>query len=95
MSAFYIDEQPRFTIERSTISGNQSGDSGGAINFGGFGLMDVEIVDSTLASNSARIYGGAIHLYGNGYDSSLTITQYTISDNSSGLNGGGIYGSPQ
>jgi hypothetical protein len=75
------------TIEDSAISNNQA-PYGGAINqTSGVPRATMNIVNSTLAGNTAGGTGGAINLYGGGVAS---ITDSTIADNVGGYGGGGI-----
>lgn len=67
------------TVVRSNLQGN----SGGA--GGGVGAIHVVIEDSTLAGNDANNGGGAWS------DQSLRVTNSTITDNTAGNSGGGIY----
>lgn len=72
---------------RSTLSNNRSTNSGA--NGGGVYLstsVPINIVDSTLYSNTARYYGGGIYAY-----APLTLTGSTVSHNRATTRGGGLY----
>ena len=75
-------------IDRSTITENVAGDSGGGLRFSGFILSEVVINESTISGNSATGGGGGIDFDGR----ILSITQSTFSDNSSYV-GGAIFAS--
>ena len=64
-------------IENSTIAGNSAGEAGGAIASEGGSDAIVEIVNSTITSNSADT-GGAIELFG---ASDLSLTYVTLAGN--------------
>jgi hypothetical protein len=88
MSTFeYGLENGLLNIRRSSISHNSSRDTGGAIATAGG--LNIEIVDCAIVSNFATGSGGAIY-HGN-LAGKFTIIQSTISGNSSGASGGGIY----
>lgn len=71
-------------INQSTIGpGNVSGDLGGGI-FNGGSLL--EIRNSTISGNSARL-GGGLH---NNYGSSATLIHTTITLNNASVTGGGV-----
>lgn len=79
------------TVERSTISDNSAGDNAGGIE-NVFGTLTVE--DSTISYNkTAGRDGGGIHSYyaGDLSKDKATVTNTTISGNSSGRQGGGVY----
>jgi hypothetical protein len=79
-------------IAFSLIDHNQAltggGDGGGIINFGGDGgaAAQLTVVDSTIASNTARLVGGIIQ-YGNPGDST-TLRDVTLALNQTGDRGG-------
>jgi hypothetical protein len=79
-------------IAYSLIDHNQAltggGDGGGIINFGGDGgaAALLTVVDSTIASNTARLVGGIIQ-YGNVGDST-TLQDVTLARNQTGDRGG-------
>jgi hypothetical protein len=72
------------TLSNSTISGNTSTAGGGIFSYGG----TVDVVNSTIANNSATTYyGGGIFNNGGG---ATTISNSTITGNSAGKSGGGV-----
>ena len=79
-------------IAFSLIDHNQAltggGDGGGIINFGGDGGAPAQltVIDSTIASNTARLVGGIIQ-YGNPGDST-TLRDVTMAFNQTGDRGG-------
>ena len=79
------------TINRCSISGNNSEQGGGGINNGPGAVMVIN--DSTIAGN--ELVGAGSGESGGGIQSegSLTISNSTVSGNTSSFNGGGI-GSP-
>ncbi len=81
--ALFVDSAATATIVYSTISGNESNDSGGAIGVEGM----LTIVNSTLSGNIAD-RGGAISVSG-GY-ATATLVNTTISGNDAAT-GGGIH----
>jgi hypothetical protein len=85
-----FDQGGTLTIDRSTISDNQSpGDGGGVFIesfMGGAGVATIS--DSTISGNSnpfGRFGGGVANFHG-----TLTIQRSTISGNSAGRAGGGV-----
>jgi CSLREA domain-containing protein len=86
------------TIEHSTLSNNHTtGGGGGAVSFGQkYGPLTM--TDSTVSGNTAMGVGGGVSTYGDSPKYSATqnqnqISNTTISNNSAGLSGGGIYSS--
>lgn len=79
-----------FTIENSTLSGNQSSADGGAI--GVFGTLYVGLIrNSTISGNIAAGSGGAISLYSSLTPATLSIVNSTIANNTSGgIKGGAV-----
>lgn len=86
--AIYQDGASALTIDRSTLSNNQteSQGDGGAI-FIGTGGSTLDVINSTFASNTSEDQGGAIHIL----NSQATIRQSTFTGNKATLNGGAIY----
>ena len=86
-------------INNSTLSGNSSGDAGGAISiYGlGFGATDtLTINSSTLNGNSANSGGGIVNSADGLAFTTVTINNSTLSGNSASGAGGGISdGGPQ
>lgn len=86
-----IQASGTYTIRASTISGNVSNEEGighaGAIWHAGHG----EIIDSTIADNHAGENGGAIYSFAGFEQTTLTISNSTITGNS-GKESGGIEG---
>jgi parallel beta-helix repeat protein len=86
------------SIRNSTLSGNQSTLSGGAIAGAnnGANVGVAEVINSTITGNLAQDFGGGIFLGGTGR---ITVNSSTIqgntadSDNGDGGNGGGTYNS--
>jgi CSLREA domain-containing protein len=84
------------SIDESTISGNEAGGFGGAIEFGGAAgkysdlTPETEIVDSTISDNASLGAGGGIDIAYLGQANSVVIERSTISSNSSDVNGGGL-----
>jgi len=86
-----------FTLLRTEISGNHAMHGGGLYVRPWPGSSTINITDSTITNNGANYgatdprrevgFGGGIYLY---YAFNVTITNTTISNNSS-ANGGGIY----
>lgn len=76
------------TIRDSILTGNVSGDDGGAIfsKGGSTSPAMLTIINSTLSNNISGDDGGAI----NSYNASLTIIDSNISGNSSDDTGGGV-----
>jgi predicted outer membrane repeat protein len=81
--AIYNNEQGNLTISNSTLYNNTAYDSGGAI----FNQGQTTITNSTFSGNACADYGGAV----NNYNGSISVTDCTISGNSGGTDGGGIY----
>jgi CSLREA domain-containing protein len=90
------------TIKASTITGNHagSGSFGGGIDFSGGISAPVDVVDSTIAANSAAT-GGAVS-FGDGNhdqlfsdssnaDGAISLDDSTVASNSSTNTGGGLY----
>jgi predicted outer membrane repeat protein len=86
-----IDEASNLTITDSTLTGNTSGDNGGAV----ISQVDTAfIIDSTFSSNSATNNGGALSAGGVFNDTLLVSGQTTITgstfNGNSASNGGAI-----
>lgn len=81
----------KLTIEDGTISGNQAnGEGGGGIGVAGGGILEVK--GGTITKNSAKAGGGVFLFYSNVADSAtMTMTGGTISNNTSGETGAGIF----
>ena len=76
-----------------TVAGNRASKDGGGIltrNYGGFGAK-MEITGGILKDNSAN-YGGGIYVDGG---CNAVIDHMTVTGNSAGTDGGGIYGHEQ
>jgi hypothetical protein len=77
-------------IRDSTLSGNTSGQGGGAIDFYTYAFSSsVAIQNSTFSGNTAATAGGAINFYA-GLCGSLSVQNSTISGNRAGASGGGM-----
>jgi len=73
------------TLNNSTVSDNYANRGGGILNYNGMLVLN----NSTVTGNSSRNHGGGINNYTYG---SLTMTDSTVSNNTSFLAwGGGIY----
>ena len=86
----YNDMDVTITMIDSVFANNSAGIGGGIDNGGGI-LM---VSDSTFASNSAALGGGLLNVLGgldNEVDGTLTVTNCTISGNTSQDAGGGIF----
>jgi len=83
--AIYVDDGVAdFTLERSTVSGNESGYGGGLKLYN---AGDVTITDSVL-DNNLGLYGAGGAYFGNAGTATITRTSVT---NNSGVKGGGLY----
>ena len=86
--AIHADNNSTLTIHNSTVAYNLAGSRG----FGGGVSVDndtkLEITNSTVSNNSLSQYGGGVSVF----DSSMTMSNSTVSDNYS-YSGGGIYAS--
>jgi len=71
------------TIHSNSASGKNSGTGGGIASGGSNGTL--EIINSTISSNSANLDGGGI-----ANSAPLTLTHSTMSDNAANRNGGGM-----
>jgi hypothetical protein len=79
------------SITGSTFSGNHSGTSGGAIDFGNpGGVTLVSITGSVFTGNSAAVNGGAIAMEIT-ENSPMTIANCTMSHNTAAALGGALY----
>jgi hypothetical protein len=76
--------------DQASIHGNHAGrDGGGLFLWAGSVRLDD---DASMTQNRAERHGGAIHIIGAGKDLPVTLTgASTITDNSAGTSGGGIY----
>jgi hypothetical protein len=72
------------TVNRTTISGNETTSAGGGLNIGG---GTVTLTNSTVSGNVAHFIGGGI---ANRTDGTLTLDYVTITGNSGLFGGGGI-----
>jgi hypothetical protein len=72
------------TVSNSTLSGNSANYGGGGICNSAFGTLSVS--NSTLSGHSSALSGGGICNQGH-----LTVSDSTISENTAGDNGGGLY----
>jgi parallel beta-helix repeat protein len=77
------------TITNSTFRNNQAGRGGALYN----DLSELFIIDSIISANSATGAGGGVSSSARGVSSSTTIdiTSTTISGNTAGFDGGGLY----
>ncbi|MCL2140022.1 MAG: hypothetical protein FWH41_10910, partial [Treponema sp.] len=74
------------------ITGNTSGSYGGVYVSGGtFNMTGGEISGNNITSKSEYDGGAGVHLDGINYNTIFTMTGGTISANTSGANGGGVY----
>ena len=78
-----IYNEGTLTINNSSLSGNHTTSSGGAIN-NNFGTLTIN--NSSLSGNIADAYSGAIRNY-----DTVTVNNSTISGNSAGNSGGAMY----
>jgi hypothetical protein len=72
------------TLTDSTVSGNSAGFSGGGIYNGGLGEATLTAMNSTVSENTAARGGGIMT------EGPATLSNCTVSDNSSDDEGGGI-----
>ena len=93
-----LDSASDVLIERSTISGNKSGEDGGGIYF--FWSGSLRLIDSTVSGNLSNVTsggagGGGIYFFGNPGANGFVIRNSTISGNTAGTaaiaaSGGGV-----
>jgi len=84
--------QDTVTIRNSVIDGNEAGDNGGAFYFDNATGGDILIAGTAIVGNhagAANGIGGGIEFYG--HKGSQTIRDSTISGNTAGNRGGGLY----
>ncbi|MGW1974394.1 hypothetical protein [Streptomyces sp. NPDC001889] len=75
----------RLTLDRITVRGGSFGSGGGIFN--NFGTLTLS--GSTVESNHAREFGGAIAT--NGERATTTLDDTAVRDNSAGFGGGGLF----
>jgi CSLREA domain-containing protein len=78
------------TITGSTFTNNQAANSGGAIYIHSTGGGVNSVTNSILSGNHATLDGGGINLHQN----KLNVSTTTLSENTAGQDGGGIYALP-
>lgn len=86
-SVFLMDSYSTLTLKNGTVTGGNTTGNGGVVNSHDLNTR-VTFDHMTLTNNHADGYGGAVY-YGNGIDYDLIDT--TITENTAGKNGGGIY----
>ena len=78
------------TITGSTFTNNQAANSGGAIYIHSTGGGVNSVTNSILSGNHATVDGGGINLH----QDKLNVSTTTLSENTAGQDGGGIYALP-
>lgn len=74
----WIDFSENFTIKNTTLSNNNvlsGGYSGGAV--AAYNIADIQIVNSTISTNSAPVSGSGLYLYA----STMVMTNSTVANN--------------
>ncbi len=89
--------QQMITVERSVVSGNAAGFTGGGMYLKAIGASRIHVEDTRVTDNEASLKGGGLYAYvtRNGdpewSNGRFTLTRSTVDNNRAGMEGGGVF----